>query len=456
MAFEFHLPDLAEGMAEAEVVAWKVKVGDPVVLDQPLVEVMSDKATVEIPSPRAGVVSKINFREGQICKVGEVLFVIDEAGAAAAASSAASAAAPSGGTAVRAPQAAPAHPHGNGNGNGHLGLTRERAPGAVAAAAAPRGPEIIDATGGRPRVLATPATRRLARQLGVELSRVTPTGSRGQVTSDDVRRAAAGGATASARPAAPSAPAAAARPAHAPLAIPPGEREERIPLRGMRKRIAENMTRSVSTAAHFTYVEEVDCTDLVAVRKRAVERAAERGVKLTYLPFIVKAVVAGLKKWPQLNASLDEAAQEIVRKGVYHIGIAAQGPQGLVVTVVRDADRRSILDIAAELERLARAVQEGKATREDLTGSTFTISSLGKLGGVLATPIINFPEVGILGVHEMKERPAVRDGQIVIRWLMNLSISLDHRLVDGWDGAMFLQEVKTLLEDPTLMFMEMV
>src|SRR5690606_10286959 len=195
--------------------------------------------------------------------------------------------------------------------------------------------------------------------------------------------------------------------------------------------------RSVSTAAHFTYVEEVDCTDLVAVRKRAVERAAERGVKLTYLPFIVKAVVAGLKKWPQLNASLDEAARAIVREGVYHIGIAAQGPQGLVVTVVRDADRRSILDIAAELERLARAVQEGKATREDLTGSTFTISSLGKLGGVLATPIINFPEVGILGVHEMKERPAVRDGQIVIRWLMNLSISLDHRLVDGWDGAMF-------------------
>jgi len=170
----------------------------------------------------------------------------------------------------------------------------------------------------------------------------------------------------------------------------------------------------------------------------------------------VKAVVAGLKRWPQLNASLDETTQEIVRKKYYHVGIAAQGPHGLMVTVVRDADRRSIFDLAAEMDRLGKAVQDGSATRSDLTGSTFTISSLGKLGGVMATPIINFPEVAILGVHEMKERPAVVDGQIAIRWLMNLSISVDHRLADGWDGAMFVQEVKAMLEDPTLMFMEMI
>jgi pyruvate dehydrogenase E2 component (dihydrolipoamide acetyltransferase) len=224
----------------------------------------------------------------------------------------------------------------------------------------------------------------------------------------------------------------------------------------MRKRIAENMTRSKFTATHFTYVEEIDMTELVAVRERAKERAAERGVRLTYLPFIIKAVVAGLKKWPQLNASLDETTQEIVRKRYYHIGIAAQGPNGLAVSVLRDADRRSIFDIAREIERLGEAVREGTATRDDLTGSTFTISSLGKLGGVMATPIINFPEVGVLGVHKMEERPAVRGGQIVARWLMNLSISLDHRLVDGWDGAMFLQDVKALLEDPTTMFMEMI
>jgi pyruvate dehydrogenase E2 component (dihydrolipoamide acetyltransferase) len=216
------------------------------------------------------------------------------------------------------------------------------------------------------------------------------------------------------------------------------------------------MARSVHTAAHFTYVEEVDMTELVAVRERAKARAAERGVKLNYLPFIVKAVVSGLKKWPQLNASLDEQTQEIVRKRYYHVGIAAQGPQGLAVSVVRDADHRSIFDLSREIDRLGEAVRGGTATRDELTGSTFTISSLGKLGGVLATPIINFPEVGIIGVHKIEEKPAVRNGQIVIRHLMNLSISVDHRLADGWDGAMFLQDVKALLEDPTTMFMEMV
>jgi pyruvate dehydrogenase E2 component (dihydrolipoamide acetyltransferase) len=224
----------------------------------------------------------------------------------------------------------------------------------------------------------------------------------------------------------------------------------------MRKKISENMARSVQTAAHFTYVEEVDVTELVELRARAKVRGAERGVNVTYLPFIMKAVVAALKKWPALNASLDESTQEIVYKHYYHLGIAAQGPNGLMVTVVRDADQRSIFDTAAEVQRLGQAVQDGTATRDELSGSTFTISSLGKLGGVLATPIINFPEVGIMGVHKIEQKPAVRDGEIVARYLMNLSISLDHRLVDGWDGAMFLQEVKTLLEDPTLMFMEMV
>ncbi|MEQ1632570.1 MAG: 2-oxo acid dehydrogenase subunit E2 [Planctomycetota bacterium] len=214
--------------------------------------------------------------------------------------------------------------------------------------------------------------------------------------------------------------------------------------------------KNVNTAAHFTYVEEIDMTELVALRARAKVRAAERGAKLTFLPFICKAVVSGLKKWPMLNASLDESTQEIVRKKYYHLGIAAQGPQGLAVSVVRDADRRSIFDLAREIDRLGDAVRAGTATRDELTGSTFTISSLGKLGGVLATPIINFPEVAILGVHKIDEKPAVRGGQIVIRHLMNLSISVDHRLADGWDGAMFLQDVKTLLEDPTTMFMELV
>jgi len=412
MAFEFHLPDIGEGVVEGEIVSWKVKVGDKIKLDQPIVEIMTDKATVEIPSPRAGTVLKLNFKEGEICPVGQVLIAIEEDG-------------------VGEP-AAPKKVH---------------APAPVAApraAATSSGViEVVDASHDRLRILATPATRRLARQLGVEIGRVPATGKHGRVTTDDVKNYK-------------QQPPTRATATYAPQSIAKGGDEERIPLRGIRKKIAESMSRSVHTAAHFTYVEEIDMTELVTVRDRAKSRAAERGVKLNYLPFIVKAVVSGLKKWPMLNASLDEATQEIVRKRYYHIGIAAQGPHGLAVSVVRDADKRSIFDLSKEIERLGEAVKGGTATRDELTGSTFTISSLGKLGGVLATPIINFPEVAIVGVHKIEEKPAVRNHQIVIRHLMNLSISVDHRLADGWDGAMFLQDVKALLEDPTTMFMEMV
>jgi pyruvate dehydrogenase E2 component (dihydrolipoamide acetyltransferase) len=436
MGFEFRLPDLAEGMTEAEVVQWKVGEGEKVALDQPLVEVMSDKATVEIPSPRAGVLAKINYREGEICKVGAVLFVIEES--------------------------AQARASGNGRSVAHSHAVS--APPAAAAAALPTsasqasvaksGSEpSLEARVERSRVLATPATRRLARRLEIDLLRVPASGPGGRITSEDVKRFAEGG-VAVPDPKAATAMVPLRSGAHG-FAPATGD-EERIPFRGLRRRIAENMTRSAFTATHFTYVEEVDVTDLVAVRERVKARAAERGIKLTYLPFIVKAVVAGLKKWPSLNASLDEAAQEIVRKHYYHIGVAAQGPQGLMVTVVRNADARSIFDVAAEVERLGQAVQNGSARAEELTGSTFTISSLGKLGGLHATPIINFPEVGILGVHKIEQRAVVVEGAVVPRWRMNLSISLDHRLVDGWEGAMFLQEVKELLEDPTTMFMEMV
>jgi len=402
-----------------------VKVGDQVKLDQPIVEVMTDKATVELPSPRAGTITKINFKEGDICPVGKVLIVIDDDGAPATAGK---------------------------NGNGHE-APRPHAPAlpvhASAVTAAPSGAiQVVDASTERERTLATPATRRLARELGVEIGRVPASGPHGRVTADDVKRF--NDAPAAARSTA------APRTSFAPIAIAKGGTEERIPLRGIRKKIAESMSRSTQTAAHFTYVEEIDMTELVTVRERAKARAAERGVKLNYLPFIVKAVVSGLKKWPMLNASLDESTQEIVRKKYYHIGIAAQGPHGLAVSVVRDADHRSIFDLSREIDRLAEAVRTGTATRDELTGSTFTISSLGRLGGVLATPIINFPEVAIIGVHKIEEKPAVRSGQIVIRHLMNLSISVDHRLADGWDGAMFLQDVKALLEDPTTMFMEMV
>src|SRR4051812_29879029 len=308
MAFKFHLPDIGEGVVEGEIVGWKVKVGDVVKLDQPIVEIMTDKATVEIPSPRAGTITKINFTDGQICPVGQILVEIDDGGAPAA---------------IATPTShAPAS---------HAPVATRASAGAI---------EVVDLSANRERVLATPATRRLARQMGVEIGRVTPTGKHGRVTTEDVKRSGSGSGTGTGSG------------TRAPISIARGGDEERIPLRGMRKRIAESMARSTQTAAHFTYVEEVDMTELVAVRERAKARAAERGVKLNYLPFIVKAVVSGLKKWPQLNASLDEQTQEIVRKKYYHIGIAAQGPQGLAVSVVREADKRSIFDLSREIDRL--------------------------------------------------------------------------------------------------------
>ena len=428
MAFEFKLPDIGEGVVEGEVVKWLVKEGEHIREDQPMVEVMTDKATVEIPSPRAGVVARILVGEGKICKVGQAMLAIDEANGKPApaekAPPAESAAPPS---ESAAPPSAKSSP------------SAQPSPGAsastgTAAPATPAG-----------KVLATPATRKLARDLGVDIAGVRGTGAGGRVTADDVRAVQTGGA-----------PAPAAHAAAAPIAIRPAQGDERVPLRGLRKRIAENMALSKRTAAHFTYVEECDVTDLMALRARAAARAQERGTRLTYLPFIVKAVCAGLKKFPMCNASLDEAKQEVIYRKSYHIGIGTATRDGLLVVVVRDADRRSIFELAQEIERLVKSAREGKARREELSGSTFTITSLGMLGGVLATPIINYPEVAILGVHAFREQPRVRAGQIVIRQVGNFSISFDHRVVDGYEGAMFLQEVVRYLQDPTLMFLEMV
>ncbi len=423
MAFEFRLADLAEGMVEGEVLRWMVGEGDPIKEDQPLVEVMTDKATVEIASPKAGTIAKIHAPAGQICKVGAVLVEIDVGGTSARPAQAAQRA--------ELPSAPPAAPKTNGHANG------SHAPAAMANVAA----SPARASGGK--VLATPATRKLARDLGVDLSSVQATGDNGRVTREDVRAHGAGGSV--------QAPT-----AYAPLPTVRDTKDERVPFRGVRKKIAENMHRSRQTAAHFTYVEECDVTELSALRKRAKARAEERGLRLSFLPFIVKAVCAGLRKFPIVNSTLDEAAQEIVLRKRYHVGVAAASEAGLIVPVLKDADQKSLFQIAAELDSLSEKAKTGKATREELTGSTFTISSLGTLGGVLATPIINFPEVAILGVHKIKPTPVVRDGQIVIRDIMNLSISLDHRIVDGYEGAQFLQHVVELLQDPTLMFMEMV
>ncbi|HXU83661.1 MAG TPA: dihydrolipoamide acetyltransferase family protein [Polyangia bacterium] len=419
MAYEFKLPDIGEGVVEGEIVKWLVKEGDQLHLDQPMVEIMTDKATVEIPAPRAGKVLKRMYAEGQTCPVGKVLIAIEEAG----------------GSVVQEPAAAPqpaAPPLQS------VERAGERPPAALQSPAAPA----AASTGQIP--LATPATRKLARDLGVDLTSINGSGPAGRITSDDVR--AAKEAPTNGRRAADVV-------ARAPRSVPAGP-DVRVPFRGLRKKIAENMVRSKREAAHFTYVEEVDCTQLVDLRSKANARLA--GIKLSYLPFIVKATVDALKKFPQLNAILDEQAGEIVQRREYHVGVAAQTEDGLIVPVLRHADRKSIVELAREIDRLAAATKAGKATREELTGSTFTITSLGTLGGVLATPIINYPEVAILGVHKIAKRPAVFEDKIVIRDMMNLSISVDHRLVDGYDAARFVAEVKDSLESPGLLFLESV
>ena len=437
---EFKLPEIGEGVVEGEIVRWHKQPGESVQANEALVEVMTDKATIEVPSPVAGTLRELVAQVGDICAVDQVIAIID------------------------------------------LGAPAD-APRPAAASAAP-----VVASGGA--VLATPAARALARESGIDLQGL-PVDERGRITKDDVMRAqqvasaaaelyagtgpksqvpaarpapVAAAAPAYSAPAAqPAAPAAkpaaapaakAAPPARAPHAATPAQGDEEIPFRGMRRRIAESMVRSYSTAVHYTYVEQVNVTKLVKLRAEAKAAAAEQGVSLTFLPFIVKAVVHALKKYPIVNAELDEAGGRIIVKKRYNIGVAAATDQGLMVPVVHGADRMSILDLGREIARLGEAARTGSCTREELTGSTFSISSLGNIGGVLATPIINFPEVGIIGVHAIRKSAIVDErDNIVVGHLMNLSVSLDHRVVDGFEGANFLQEVRRYLEDPNLLLL---
>jgi pyruvate dehydrogenase E2 component (dihydrolipoamide acetyltransferase) len=429
MAFEFKLPDIGEGVHEGEIVKWLVKEGETVKEDQPLVEVMTDKATVEIPSPKAGTVLKLMYKEGEIAKVGTVLVSI---GAASEAASLAT-------KAVAAPAAAqPVAAHA---------ATAMMAPPHMTNATALTAPPGA-------RVLATPATRKLARELAIDISLVSGTGPGGRVTDEDVRKFAAGGAPAT-EPGT-SAPAPKPVPVVTTLNMSSGGPEERMPLRGIRKKMAERMHQSKSSTAHFTYVEEIDMTELVLLREQMKPLAEKKNIKLTYIPFIVKAVVAALKEFPILNSSLDEAKSEIVLKKYYNVGIAAATEDGLIVPVVKEADRKSLVEIAGEVERLAKTAREGKLSITEITGGTFTITSLGVLGGLFATPVINFPEVAILGVHEIKKRPVVRDNKIVIRDIMLLSLSFDHRIVDGFTGASFCKKIQSHLENPKLLFLELV
>jgi pyruvate dehydrogenase E2 component (dihydrolipoamide acetyltransferase) len=439
MAFEFRLPDIGEGVAEGEVVQWFVKEGDVVQEDAPLVSVLTDKANVEIPSPKKGRVAKIHAAVGEKVKVGGLLVTIDVGAAGPTPTGPAPATAP----AARPPPASSAPP--------------------AKAAPPTSAPVPPGATGGVDRVRASPYLRRLAAERGIDLRSVRGSGPGGRIVESDLGPvpAASGSAAAVAPPESGAVPAVSKLPAPGPVpasapSIPDSEVLERVPIRGLRRVIAEHMTESTHRAAHFTYVEEVDASELVRLRDRMAKHVEKDGVRLSYLPFIVKGVVAGLKAHPRLNATMDDARSELVVRSVYHIGIATAAPDGLLVPVVRDANRKSITEIAKEIQGLAERGRAGKLTRTELSGSTFTISSLGALGGVLATPILNYPEVGILGVHKIQRRPVYRpDGTIGPAELMNLSVSLDHRVIDGYLGAQFLATVKGYLEDPHQLFAEL-
>jgi len=440
---EFKLPDIGEGIAEGEIVSWKVKAGQAVKEEDEFVEVMTDKATVTITVPFTGVIAELRCKEGDVVPVGSVIAVIDAGATGGAAPAAAPAPAkptaaptppPAAKAAAPAPVPIPAPP---------APKPVPPPPVPVAAAAAPAAKAFVPSSPGK--VLAAPATRRRARELGIDLASIAPTGPRGRVTNDDL---AAGTAAPAARGAAPAA-AGAGR--FAPVSIPPapaGRSEERIPFRGLRRKIAEAMTRSKYTATHFTYVDDIDVTELVKIRTEAKKAFADKGVNITYLPFVMKAIVAAMREFPVMNASLDEVTNEFVIKKYFNFGIATDTDSGLIVPVIKDVDRKSIGELAKDLQDLAARTRDGKVTVDDLTGGTFTITNAGNIGGLFATPVINFPEVAILGVHAIKDTPVIRDGACVPGKKMYLSVSIDHRLVDGATGARWMNVVKDHLEQP--------
>ncbi|MEA2435350.1 MAG: hypothetical protein QOG54_2807 [Actinomycetota bacterium] len=419
---DFKLPDLGEGLTEAEIDRWLVKEGDVIAEDDPLVEVITDKATAEIPSPFAGVVTKVHVEAGQVVPVGTVIITIGEGASEK----------------ISAPPPPPP----------------------LAEMKLPRfDKEPAQAESEADQVKATPPVRKLARESGVELAELKGTGPGGRITRQDVERALAGEPEAESSESVEAEPVAVEPVMVEPVAVEPiaekpaegGDRRE--PIRGVRRVIAERMAEAHRLIPPVTHVEECDVTELEATRSLANDRAPDQP-RLTFIPFIVKAVVASLKNYPAINASIDEEANEIVYHDHYDIGIAVDTPAGLTVPVVQDADGLRLRQIAAEIERMAGAARDGTITADDLRGGTFTITSPGKFGGLMATPIVFHPQAAILGIHKAVERPVVRDGQIVIRTMMNMSITFDHRILDGMTAAKFILDVVKLLEHPAVLALE--
>ncbi|WMW80293.1 dihydrolipoamide acetyltransferase family protein [Undibacterium cyanobacteriorum] len=432
------MPDIGEGIAEVELVAWHVKPGDTVVEDQVMADVMTDKATIEIPSPVNGKVLALGGAAGQVMAVGSELIRIEVEGAGNVDASAAAAPAPA--APVAAPAAAPAAPS--------KAETLASAPAKIDVPVAPSKtsstknanasiPAAARANGEKP--IASPAVRRRAWDLGIELQFVPGTGTAGRITHEDLDAYMARGEISIAAGASPY------RELH---------EETAVPVIGLRRKIAQKMQEAKRRIPHFSYVEEVDVTELEALRQQLNQKWGKQRGKLSLLPFLMRAVVLAAREFPQMNARYDDEAGVVTQHAAIHLGIAAQTDSGLMVPVVRHAEARDLWSNANEMARLAEAARTGKASRDELSGSTITISSLGALGGIVSTPVINAPEVAIIGVNKMVERPMIRNGQVVARKMMNLSSSFDHRVVDGMDAAQFIQAIRTYLECPATLFIE--
>ncbi|WP_336979755.1 2-oxo acid dehydrogenase subunit E2 [Brevundimonas nasdae] len=424
--YVFKLPDVGEGTAEAELVGWHVKVGDAVEEDQILADVMTDKATVEITSPVAGTVVALYGEAGKSVPVGGPLVAFDVEGRGNVS------------TPVAAPKPAP-KPAENATAASAAVSTAQRAPSATA----PSKP-VPALTGRAPgeRPSASPAVRNRARDLGVDLTFVPGSGPAGRITHEDLDGFIARGG---------SQPASAPSGGGSTYAKAQGTTEVRII--GLRRKIAEKMAESVRRIPHITYVEEIDMTAVEELRAHLNATKSKDQPKLNVLPFIARAIVVALRDQPQINATYDDEAGVLTQHAAVHLGIAAQTPNGLMVPVVRHAEARDPYDTALEIARVSGAAKDGSAKREELSGSTITITSLGTLGGVVHTPIINHPEVAIVGPNKIAERVVVKDGQMVVRKMMNLSSSFDHRIVDGHDAAVFVQRIKGLLENPATLWM---
>ena len=422
MVFEFKLPDLGEGIHEGELKKWLVKEGDKVEEHQPIAEIETDKAVVDLPSPKSGTVLKLYFKEGDIIKVGDAVVTIGEAGEKAIAKAAA--------------KALPARRIAKGA-TGAVGELEE-APEEEVAKPAPKAVPVSPVT----IVQALPAVRKLAQELSVDLARVHGTGPGSRIIEADVRNAAGKGPPAAIERKGPR------------ITFEDYGRVLRIQLKGLRKAIAENLTRAFQTTVPVTHMDEVDVTELAKLRTAKKKLAEDKGFPLTYLPFVAKAAVIALKEHPYVNSSLDDATGEVVVKQYYNIGFAVDTTDGLIVPVVKSCDQKSILDIAKDLYARAEETRSREIKIEDLRGGTFTITNIGTIGGTHATPVINWPECAILALGAIKDVPVVRDGQIGIRKILPLSLTFDHRIIDGAEAARFMNDLIKHLEDPSLMLLE--